>query len=133
MTPNCSKLKWNQGSRASGFTAKFWSIGEQTIENCCRFVFYNNIDSFDDIYVEDSLKIARARKRTTNCATITSFPWSALLLKKALNQPAGEESLIYCKNWLIDSRPKDSCLPISTCINRITIRYRLVLVSATNT
>ena len=64
MTSKCSKLKWNQGSRASVFTVKFWSIREQTMENCRRFVFYNNIDSSDDIYVEVSLKIARARKRT---------------------------------------------------------------------
>ena len=111
MRSKCSKLKWNQGSLASGFTVNFWSIEEQTMENCCRFVFYNNIDSFDDIYVEVSIKTARGRKRTTNCATITSFPWSVLLSNKAPNQPAPEESLIYCKNWLIDSRPSDFLSP----------------------
>ena len=50
MTSKCSKLKWNHEHRASGFTVKFWSIKEQTMENCCRFVFYDNIDSFDVRY-----------------------------------------------------------------------------------
>ena len=27
-------------------TLFLWSIRVQTMENCCRFVFYNNIDSF---------------------------------------------------------------------------------------
>ena len=62
------------------------------------------------------------------CTTIMSFPCTVLLSNIVLNQPAREESLIYCKNWLIDSLVSDFLSP-----NKHTIRCRLVLVSATNT
>ena len=56
------------------------------------------------------------------------IPLTVLLSNIVLNQTAREESLIYCKNWLIDSLASDFLSP-----NKHTIRYRLVLVSATNT
>ena len=39
---------------------------------------HGNMDSFflASVSVEVSWKIARIRKRKTNCSTITSFPWS---------------------------------------------------------
>ena len=80
--------------------------------------------------VEVSLKIARARKRTTNCTTIMSFLCTVLLSNIVLNQPAREESLIYCKNWLIDSlesdflspnkqthKKRNNYIPFSSCVS----------------
>ena len=67
------------------------------ISNCS----YNNIKSFTakfivtlkvfmtSISIEVSRRIASARKKETNCATMTSFPWSVnwsvLLWKVALD------------------------------------------------
>ena len=33
-----------------------WSITVETLKNCCRFVFYNNIDSFDIHFLWNFLK-----------------------------------------------------------------------------
>ena len=40
-------------------------------------------------------------KRKTDCATITSFPWSVLLSTTALDQSAGEKSLRYHEKIII--------------------------------
>ena len=76
-------------------TSFLWSLRVHTVENCCRFVFYNDIDS---LYVYFCWRFS-ARKRKTNCATIASFPSSVLLSNKALYQSAREKSLSYCKNF----------------------------------
>ena len=62
-----------------------------------------------------------------------SFLCTVLLSNIVLNQPAREESLIYCKNWLIDSLETDFLSPNKQTHKKETIKYRLVLVSATNT
>ena len=43
--------------------------------------FYNNLDGFE---VVGFRKNARARKKNTNCTSVTSFSWSVLLLTIAL-------------------------------------------------
>ena len=85
-------------------TSFLWSIREQTMENCCRFVFYNNIDSFCRPFPLTFRGKLLAGKKKTNCATITSFPWSVLLSTIALllsNQSAGAKPLSFCKNIIV--------------------------------
>ena len=72
-------------------TSFLWSLRVHTVENCCRFVFYNDIDSLDVYFCWRF----SARKRKTNCATIASFPSSVLLSNKALyHQRARNRSVI---------------------------------------
>ena len=55
-------------------TSFLWSIRVQTMENCCRFVFYNNIDRFSRPFPLTFLGKSRAQVRgKQNCATITSL------------------------------------------------------------
>ena len=74
------------------------------MENCCRFVFYNNIDSFCRPFPLTFRGKLLAGKKKTNCATITSFPWSVLLSTIALllstNQRA-RNRLVFCKNIIV--------------------------------
>ena len=83
-------------------TLFLWSIRVQTMENCCRFVFYSNIDSFcrpcPYTFCGKSLV---GKKKKTNCATFTSFPWSVPLPTIALDQSAGEKLLSYCKKIIV--------------------------------
>ena len=87
----------SSGTKRSMFDVIFWSIRVQTIENCCRFVFLTLTD-LTSISVEVSRNFAYAKKRKTNCATITPFPWSVVLSNIALDQSSTrEESLSYGK------------------------------------
>ena len=64
------------------FMASFlWSIGVSTMENCGRFVFYNNI------YFTKNEK----QNNRHTAWNVASFPTIAL------DQSAGEDSLSYCK------------------------------------
>ena len=71
------------------------------MKNCCRFFFYNNIDSFCRPFSLTFRGTSLMRKRKTNFATITLFPWSVLLSTIALDQSAGEKLLSYCKKIVV--------------------------------
>ena len=61
-------------------------VNKSTDHVVVRLFFYHNIDSFDVYFNCNFLENAHPKKRKTNCATITSFPWSVLLSNMALNQ-----------------------------------------------
>ena len=70
MTSQCSKLKWNQEPRfhckvLNILTSFLLSIRVRAIENCCRFVFHNNIARFWSPF---TLKFSenRAREKEKN-------------------------------------------------------------------
>ena len=79
-------------------TSFLWSIRAQTMENCCRFVFfYNNIDRFSHPFPLKFLGKSRAQVREKQIAPpsrhiVTSFPWSVLLSR--------EKSLNYCTIYI---------------------------------
>ena len=68
----------------------------QTVENCCRFIVYNNIDNFE-VHFRCPRERKKQTNKKTNCATITSFLWSVPLLNIALDKSAGDKSLSYGK------------------------------------
>ena len=81
------------------------SMRVQTLEIVVNLFFYNDMDSFDvHFHWRFSENLTHARKRKTNCATITSFPWSSLFWNIALDQSA-------CKNGLVILK---SCIVLST-------------------
>ena len=97
-------LQWKHEPQASGFTVKFeiltlflWSIRVQPMKNCCQFVFYHTIDSFDVNYRRIFLENCVCGKEKPNCVTITSFSWSVLLSNIALDHTEREKSFSYCK------------------------------------
>ena len=126
MTSKCSKLKWNQGSRVTGFTVKFWSIVVD--------LFFTTTLTVLMLFMLKFLWKSRAREREQQIAP-PSRHFHGLLsyrTKLSTNQRARNRSFIV-KTGLLTPVQVISCLPISICIKRKTIRYRLVLVSATNT
>lgn len=73
-----------------------WSIRIQTMENSggggsCRFVFYNNIDTFWRPFQLKFLGKSCAEKEKANCAIMTSFPWTVLSSNIALDQFSAQE------------------------------------------
>ena len=73
MTSQCSKLKWNQEPRfhckvLNILTSFLLSTRVQTIENCCRFVSYNNIASFWRPFTLKFLGKSREREREKQTA-----------------------------------------------------------------
>ena len=92
--------QWFHSKVFNILTSFLWSIRVQTLENCCRFVFYNSIYSFWRPFRLQFLGKSCAKKRKTNCATITSLPLSVLLSTIALDQSPREKSLGYCNIWL---------------------------------
>ena len=79
-------------------TSFLWSIRAQTMENCCRFVFfYNNIDRFSHPFPLKFLGKSRAQVREKQITPpsrhiVTSFPWSVLLSR--------DKSLNYCTKYI---------------------------------
>ena len=70
MMSQCSKLKWNQEQRfhCKVLMSFLLSTRVQTIENSCRFVFYNNIASFWRPFTLKFLGKSRAREREKQTA-----------------------------------------------------------------
>ena len=107
MTSKCSKLKWNHEwfhwKVLNILTSLLCSIRVQTIGKLLSICFfYNNLDGFEVVVFR---KNARARERNTNCSTVTSFSWSALLSTITL-QPRSQGSLS-------SSRPLNSAREIT--------------------
>ena len=73
-------------------TSFLWSIGVQTMENCCRFFFTIIVTVLASTSVEIPRKMVRGRKRTTNWATITSFPWSVIFIEPSSWPVSARES-----------------------------------------
>ena len=82
----------------------YCSMRVQTMENCCCFVFYNNIDNFDVHFYWNFLENSECEKEKNCILTITSFPWSVFLLLLNITAPqsAHEKLYSYCKNGNIN-------------------------------
>ena len=76
------------------------SITEQTVENCCRFIVYNNIDNFE-VHFRCPRERKKQTNKKTNCATITLFLWSVLLSNIALDKSARENRSVMVKYLII--------------------------------
>ena len=99
----CSKLKRNHEPQASGFTVKFEHFDViSTVDN------RTDLGKLFSIYCLQyhwqfwspfplRKREKERKKQKTNCATITSFLWSVLLLNIALDKSAGDKSLSYGK------------------------------------
>ena len=93
-----TQKKWFHCKVLYILTSFLWSIRAQTMENCCRFVFfYNNIDRFSHPFPLRFLRKSRAQVREKQIAPpsrhiVTSFPWSVLLSR--------EKSLNYCTIYI---------------------------------
>ena len=87
-TSKCSNFKWSHEPLAGAFTAKFWTFLASFL-----WSIYKSIDH---------------EKEKINCASITSFVWSARLLTIALDQSALEKSLNYGNKCPHNGKPLDS-------------------------
>ena len=96
---------------------------DKSIERGKLFLIFPSL--FMSMLVEDSRKIALARKRKTNCAIITSFPWSAL------DQSEREKSLScsYSKKTIKYSQTEQHHQPCfqRCCFGSFPTHYALVL------
>ena len=87
MTSKCTKLKWNQQLRVSGFIEKFWTFWGGLISMGIFFPLRREL--LTSIFVETFWETTCV-KRKTNCAIITSFSRPVLLSAIALDQSAQE-------------------------------------------
>ena len=83
----CTKLKWNQELRVSGFIEKFWTFWGGLISMGIFFPLHREL--LTSIFVE-TLWETTCVKRKTNCAITTSFSRPVLLSAIALDQSAQE-------------------------------------------
>ena len=90
-------------------TSFLCSIRVQTMEDCCRFVFFFFFTITLTVFGVHFRRVFsgnRAQeKEETYCATMTSFRWSVLWTTLALDQSALEKSLTYCKNIFYSTLP----------------------------
>ena len=83
----CTKLKWNQELRVSGFIEKFWTFWSRLISMGIFFPLHREL--LTSIFVETFWETTCV-KRKTNCAITTSFSRPVLLSAMALDQSARE-------------------------------------------
>ena len=83
----CTKLKWNQELRVSGFIEKFWTFWGGLISMGIFFPLRREL--LTSIFVETFWETTCV-KRKTNCAITTSFSRPVLLSAIALDQSAQE-------------------------------------------
>ena len=83
----CTKLKWNQELRVSGFIEKFWTFWGGLISMGIFFPLHREL--LTSIFVETFWETTCV-KRKTNCAITTSFSQPVLLSAIALDQSAQE-------------------------------------------
>ena len=83
----CTKLKWNQELRVSGFIEKFWTFWGGLISMGIFFPLHREL--LTSIFVETFWETTCV-KRKTNCAITTSFSRPVLLSAIALDQSAQE-------------------------------------------
>ena len=86
----CTKLKWNQELRMSGFIEKFWTFWGGLITFPWKFFFLPlHWELLTSIFVETCWETTCV-KRKTNCTITTSFSRPVLLSAMVLDQSAWE-------------------------------------------
>lgn len=101
----------------------YWSMRVQTMENCCWFAFYNNIDNFDVHFYWNFLENSACKKEKNKLHPhhhIVFIVCFLLLLNINVPQSAHEKMDSYCKNGNINPN-KYTLIIINiyiTCITR---------------